>query len=172
MNPERPTLEEHLPYFSRYIDLVPEGDINTLLESQLMPFEAKLRALSADQLQHRYAPEKWNTLQIIKHLSDTERVFSYRAVHFARGDSSPLPSFDQDTWLKQTTSQDLDRLLLEWQSVRQSAVYLFSSLDGAAWLRRGTASGHPMSSRACAYIIVGHLMYHQELLRQKYGLAV
>ncbi len=172
MNPERPTPEEHPPYFSRYINLVPTGDINTMLESQLAPVVAKLRALSATQLAYRYAPEKWNTLQIIQHLSDTERVFSYRALHFARGDNNPLPGFDQAAWLKQSNPQDLDALLLEWQSVRQSAVYLFSCLDQAAWLRRGTASGHAMSPRACAYIIVGHLMYHQSLLQEKYDLAV
>jgi hypothetical protein len=174
MNPNRPTAEEHLPYFSRYIDLVPEGDINTLLETQFEPLYENLKNLSLEQTQFRYAPSKWNVLEVLGHLSDTERVFTFRALHIARGDPSPLPGFDQDTWLQKVdfASRDLSSLLLEWHGVRTATISLFSSLDSAAWLRRGVASGHAMTPRACAYIIVGHAMYHQQLLREKYGLVV
>ncbi len=174
MNPERPTSAEHLPYFSRYIDLVPDGDINDILESQFAPFTAKLQVLTAEQLQFRYASDKWNVLETIGHLSDTERVFTYRALHFARGDNSPLPSFDQAIWLQHVdfAKRTLDSLLLEWRGIRAATQSLFSSLDNAAWLRQGSASGHAMTPRAAAYIIAGHLMYHQHLLREKYALPV
>ena len=174
MNPQRPSPNEHLPYFSRYIDLVPEGDINTLLESQFEPLYQALASLSPEQAQFRYAPDKWNVLEVLGHLSDTERVFSFRALHIARGDPSPLPSFDQDRWSKNVdfASRKLADVLLEWRGVRAAAISLFSSLNQSAWLQHGIASGHTMTPRACAYIIVGHAMYHQQLLREKYGLAI
>jgi hypothetical protein len=174
MNPQRPSNAEHLPYFSRYIDLVPEGDINTILEAQFAPLEAKLLALTPVQTQHRYAPEKWSVLEVIGHLSDTERVFTFRALHIARGDPSPLPGFDQDTWMQHIdfATRDLKTLLLEWRAVRMAAISLFSSLNSAAWTRIGTASDHAMTPRACAYIIAGHLMYHQTLLCEKYELPI
>ncbi len=172
MNPQRPTQAEHLPYFSRYIDLVPDGDVVLQMQTQLEPILEKLRKLSPEQASHRYANDKWSVLEVLGHLSDTERVFTFRALHFARGDTSPLPSFDQESWLKNVdfATRDLNSLLLEWQGVRQAAVSLFSHLSQTAWLRSGVASGHAMSPRACAYIIVGHLIYHQKLLLEHYGL--
>jgi hypothetical protein len=174
MNPQRPSNTEYLPYFSKYIDFVPDGNINTILETQFVPFEEKLLALTPDQTQHRYAPDKWNVLEVIGHLSDAERVFTFRALHIARGDPSPLPGFDQDTWSKHVdvTTRNLDSLLLEWRGVRMATISLFSSLDSAAWTRIGTASGHALTPRACAYIIAGHLLHHQALLREQYGLSI
>ena len=173
MNPQRPNPNEHLPYFSRYIDLVPEGDINILLETQFELLHQALANLSTEQAQFRYAPDKWNVLEILGHLSDTERVFTFRGLHIARGDPSPLPSFDQDTWVKNVdfSNRNVADLLLEWRGVRASAISLFSSLENEAWVRQGIASGHAMTPRACAYIIVGHAIYHQKILGEKYGLA-
>jgi hypothetical protein len=174
MNPQRPSPNEHLPYFSRYIDLVPEGDINTLLETQFEPLHQALAGLTTTQAQFRYAPDKWNILEVLGHLSDTERVFTFRALHIARGDPSPLPGFDQDDWMKKVdfANRNLSDLLLEWRGVRTAAISLFSSLNETAWVYHGIASGHAMTPRACAYIIVGHAMYHQRLLREKYGLSI
>jgi hypothetical protein len=174
MNLQRPTADEHLPYFSRYIDLVPEGNIVMFLETQFEPLYENLKNLSLEQTQFRYTPDKWNVLEVLGHLSDTERVFSFRALHIARGDPSQLPGFDQDRWLKNVdfANRDLNSLLLEWRGVRAAAISLFSSLDEAAWLQHGIVSGHTMTPRACAYIIVGHAIYHQQLLRQKYGLTI
>ncbi len=174
MNPQRPSNTEHLPYFSNYIDLVPDDNINTILETQFAPLETKLLALTPIQIQQRYAPDKWNVLEVIGHLSDTERVFTFRALHIARGDPSPLPGFNQDTWIQHVdfATRDLKTLLLEWRAVRAATTSLFSSLDSAAWTRIGTASGHAITPRACAYIIAGHQMYHQALLREKYGLPI
>lgn len=172
MSPQRPGPEEHLPYFSRYIDLVPDGDVVAMMQNQLEPIIKKLETLSPEQANHRYAEGKWSVLEVLGHLSDTERVFTFRALHFARGDGNPLPGFDQDAWANNVdfAARDLSSILFEWRGVRQAAVSLFGNLSSEAWLRRGVASGHAMSPRACAYIIVGHLIYHQQFFRERYGL--
>jgi hypothetical protein len=171
VNPGRPTSEEHLPYFSRYIDLVPDGDIIARLEADFERLFALLNTLTPDQARFRYAPDKWSVLEVIGHLSDTERVFCFRATHTARGDATPLPGFDQDTWNAHVdfASRDLPGLLLEWRSVRASSLSLFAHLDAAAWTRRTPISEHPTSPRACAYIIAGHALYHERFLRDVYG---
>jgi DinB superfamily len=167
-----PTSAEHNPYFSRYISLVPNGNILEMLQTQLEPMLHNLRQLSSEQLEQRYAPDKWNTLEVLRHLIDTERVFTFRATHIARRDPNPLPSFDQDLWQKNAPSSQLSELLEEWQMVRASAVALFSSLSDADWTHLGRASDSPLSPNACAYNIVGHPMYHQKLWLERYGLKI
>jgi hypothetical protein len=168
----RPTAAEHDPYFSKYISLVPDTDMLEMLQSQLGAVTQKLQALSPEQLEHRYAPDKWNTLQVVRHLSDTERVFTFRATHIARRDPNPLPSFDQDQWMQGAPQTSLGVLLEEWRLVRASAVQLFSSLSDSDWTHTGTAGDSPLTPKACAYIIAGHLIYHQGLWRERYGFSV
>jgi hypothetical protein len=170
MNP--PTPAEHNPYFSKYISLVPEGDILEMLQHQLKAVLPNLEALTQQQLEHRYAPDKWSTLQVVRHLMDTERVFTFRATHIARRDPSPLPSFDQDQWMKHTPNSNMAALQYEWLAVRQNAVMLFVSLSETDWTHIGTASDSPLSPRACAYIMVGHLIYHQQLWLERYGMRI
>jgi hypothetical protein len=170
MNP--PTPAEHNPYFSKYISLVPDGNVLEMLHTQLEPVLHNLRQLSAQQLEQRYAPDKWNTLEVLRHLIDTERVFAFRATHIARQDPNPLPSFDQDQWQQNAPNSPLPDLLEEWRAVRASSVALFSSLSKPAWTLLGTASDSPLSPNACAYIIAGHPMHHQKLWLERYGLKI
>jgi hypothetical protein len=174
-DPGRPTTNEHLPYFSRYIDLVPdvlEGCVVAQLEHGFAHSLAVLSILTPAQAQHRYATDKWSVLEVVGHLCDSERVFAYRALHCARHDQSPLPGFDQDAWSHYTNYQgrDLASVLAEWQSVRQASIALFTHLQPMAWLYQTSISNHPMSARACAYIIAGHELYHQKLLQERYGI--
>ena len=171
LNPGRPTTAEHLPYFSRYIDLVPDGSIVTQLEAQLQAEFAVLEALTPEQAKHRYAPDKWSVLEVIGHICDTERVFSYRALHVARNDPSPLPGFDQDVWMQNVdwTGRTLHDVMLEWRGVRSATLGLFSHLDEQAWTRHGTVSGNALSPRACAYIIAGHVRHHMNIFKEHYG---
>jgi DinB superfamily len=142
-----PTHAEHNPYFSKYISLVPEGDILEMLQNQLGAVFQNLEGLSGTQLEHRYAPGKWSVLQVVRHLVDTERVFTFRATHIARRDSNPLSSFDQDVWMKHAPSSDLAALLPEWMAVRQNAVTLFVSLSQADWTHIGIAGDSPLSPK-------------------------
>ena len=174
MNLERPQASEQAPYFSLYIDRVPEGEIVQMLETEFERDFAALEKMTAQQANHRYAPEKWSVKQVIGHLSDTERVFAYRALRFARGDDTPLASFDEATWMRNVdfSSRELASLLNEWGSVRAASLSLYKSLKPDAWLRRGPANGVTTSVRALAYMTLGHELHHRELLRTRYNLEI
>jgi hypothetical protein len=119
----------------------------------------------------RYAPEKWSIRQLVGHVGDTERVFTYRALTFARGDQAQLPSMEQDDFMRYA---DFDRwsfadLRDNLAFLRRATILLFANLGDEAWDRRGIASGNPVTVRALAYITVGHERHHLRVLREKYG---
>ena len=140
---QRPDPSEHLPYFSRYIDLVPDGDIVELLEGEFPRIEALLSSLTPTQAQHRYAEGKWSITEVIGHICDTERVFSYRALHAARRDPSPLPGYNQAQWAGDVdyASRDLSDVLSEWRTVRAATISLFSNLSQEAWSHPPRSAG-------------------------------
>ena len=174
MSLERPQANEHSLYFSKYVDLVPDGDIMQMLEAEFERDFAALERLTAQQTHHRYALDKWSVLQVIGHLSDSERVFAYRALRFARGDEMPLAGFDEATWMRSVDfdSRELPSLLEEWRSVRAASLSLYKHLEPAAWLRRGPAAGSTTSVRALAYKTLGHELHHRELLQTRYNLEM
>jgi hypothetical protein len=166
----RPDPAEHSPYFRRYVDLVPEGDVLLALHSQLRDTLAFVRAMGEADGGLRYAPGKWSLRQVLGHLIDTERVMAYRALHFARGDAAPLPSMDQDRFVAGADSdaRTLADLADEFEHVRLSTIALFRPLRDEALLRRGIASGAECSVRALAWIIAGHELHHAALIRERY----
>ena len=119
---------------------------------------------------YRYAPGKWTLKDIVGHLSDTERVFAYRALRIARGDTTPLPSFDDQAWVAETGAGDrtLADMVEELADVRRASLSLFRHLPPAPWTRRGTASGQPVSVRALAYVMAGHVRHHLEVVEARY----
>ena len=165
-----PKEDEYMPYYSKYISLVPEGGIVELLKEQLSKTQSWLRGLSEAQGDYRYAPDKWSVKEVIGHICDAERVFAYRALCFARGDQSPLPSFEQDDYIKfgNFNSRSLADITEEFELVRRSTIALFQHLDSEAWTRRGTASNAEVSVRALAYIIAGHERHHLDVLHSRY----
>lgn len=169
-NPGRPETGEYLPYFGQYIDRVPEGAIIEQLTSQLDTTCRLLAPLSIEQVSYRPKPEDWNILEVLGHITDGERVFAYRALRIARNDPTPLASFDQDLFVANAdfASRSLANLLDEYAAVRRATLALFRSLSPAAWLRIGTASDHPMSVRALAYISAGHELHHIADFHQRY----
>ena len=110
--------------------------------------------------------------EVVVHLSDAERIFSYRALRLARGDATPLPGFDENAYAPESgaDAQPLAALVTEWADVRQATLGLLRHLPAAAWTRRGTASGCPVSVRALAWIIAGHVRHHPSTLEERYGL--
>jgi len=165
-----PKDDEYMPYYSKYISVVPEGGIVGILSEQLATTQGWLRTLSEAQGDYRYAPDKWSVKEVIGHICDGERVFAYRALCFARGDQSPLPSFEQDDYIKNGNfaSRTLADIAEEFELVRRSTIALFQHLDAAAWTRRGTASDAEVSVRALAYIIAGHELHHLGVLHSRY----
>jgi transposase len=166
----RPDASEFSPYYGRYIDAVPDGDIVAVLRADRDDWRTLIANLPESQGAHRYADDKWSIRQVIGHVSDTERVFSYRAFRIARADTTPLASFDQDDYVKTAGSEHrtLSSLAAELLAVRESTLALFTSLPDEAWLRTGTASDNPVSVRALAYITTGHAQHHLRILREKY----
>lgn len=166
----RPDATEFSSYYGRYVASVPEGDIIAVLRRDRDEWQEMIAELPEARGDHRYAPDKWSIRQVIGHVSDTERVFSYRALRIARGDRTPLASFDQDEYVKTAGSdgRTLSSLAAELLAVRESTLSLFVSLPDEAWTRAGTASDNPVSVRALAYIIAGHGQHHLKILREKY----
>ena len=165
-----PDRTEAAEYYFTYIDQVPPGDILGVLESQLTSTVALLSGVSEEQSLHRYAPGKWSLREVVSHLNDTERLFVFRALWFARGFDSPLPSFDQDVAIGSAAAdaRAWNSHVEEFRSVRASTLTFFRDLPAGAWIRRGTASGNPFTVRALAYIVAGHTIHHEKSIRERY----
>lgn len=168
--PGPPSPEEYLPYYGRYISLVPSGDIVTILAAQLEETLALLRPLSPTQADHRYAQGKWSLKQTVGHMVDVERIFSYRALAISRGEQQPIPGFEQDDYVKQANfdHRTLVDLLEELEHLRRANLLMFQGLAPQAWLRQGTASGARVSVRALAYILAGHELHHRAIIQTHY----
>jgi hypothetical protein len=168
----RPTSDEHNPYYSKYIALVPDDNLSIagILADQHHDTVDLLRKAKSKG-DHAYAPGKWTDKQVIGHVSDSERVFAYRALRFARGDETALPGFDQDTFMAGSNfqSRTMEDLLEELWSVRAATLSLAKSLPESALSKRGTASGSPVTVRALLYIIAGHERHHVGILKERYG---
>lgn len=166
----RPETSEYAPYYDRYISLVPEQDILSLLSAQFKETNAAISTLTEEQSEFRYAPGKWSVREMLGHMIDTERIMAYRALRFARNDKTPIEGFEQDDYVRHGPFHQcrLPDLLEEFGYVRNATVCMFRSLTEEAWLRRGVASNNEMSVRALAYVIAGHERHHMRVLREKY----
>jgi DinB superfamily len=166
----RPLSTEVASYYFTYINQVTGDDPIAAIENQLAESQVLFSKISEEKSLHRYAPEKWSIRQVLNHVTDTERAFAFRALWFARGFDTPLPSYDQNV-----ASAGAEADLFSWaahveefRSVRLSTISLFRNMPPQAWMRSGIASGNPFTVRAVAYIIPGHLAHHISLLRERY----
>ena len=166
----KPALTEHAPEFSNYVALVGEGDIIQTLERQIENSLSLLRTIPQDKANFRYAPEKWSVKELLGHLIDSERIFSYRALRFARNDQTPLPGYEQNDYVRNADfdGRSLADMAEEFSTVRRATIQLFRPLNETEWLRRGKANENDISVRALAYIIAGHELHHMEVLRTRY----
>jgi hypothetical protein len=170
----RPAQDEYAPFYAGYVERVAERDVGAVLERQMEEIRALIAPLTEEEGAARYEPGKWSVKEVLGHIADTERVMSYRLLRIARGDGTPLPSFDQDPYVAAAHSdaRTLESLVSELEAVRASTLALVRSLGAEAWGRRGTASGREVSARALAHIIAGHLDHHAAILRERYGLGI
>jgi hypothetical protein len=166
----RPAPTEAAPYYYTYIDRISSEDVVGELESQLDPALRLLAKISEEQSLHRYAPDKWSIRQLLNHVSDNERVFLYRALWFARGFDTPLPGFDQNIAVPYALADQYSWAshVADFSAVRAATLTFFRNLPEDAWSRTGIASGNPVSVRALAYIIAGHLAHHIAILQERY----
>jgi hypothetical protein len=166
----KPEPNEHDPYFSNYIDRVQSSDLLEDLERQAREIAELCGGLSEAQGDYRYAPGKWSIKEVLGHLIDTERVFGFRALWFARGAPTELPGFEQDDFVRiaDFDGRSVESLISEFGHLRRSTVDLLSSFGDAEWDRSGISSGAPLSVRAIGYILAGHVIHHQEILEERY----
>lgn len=166
----RPDSTEYAPFYADYIARVPDGDVVAILRDEGRELVTTLDAIPESRGGHRYADGKWSVRQVVGHIIDAERIFTYRALRLARGDATPLPSFAENDYA-QTAGSDartLADLVAELRAVRESTARLFASLPEDAWPRRGMVSGREVSVRALAYITAGHARHHLTILREQY----
>lgn len=166
----KPDESEYLPYYGRYIALVSEGDVLGTLETQMSDTQSVLAGLPASISTYRYAPGKWSVNEMLGHVVDSERIFAARALRFARADSTPLPGFEQDDYVRNASfdSYPLSELAAELDTVRRSTIFLFRHLAEEAWQRSGVANDAKVTVRALAYIIAGHELHHRDILDTRY----
>lgn len=169
----RPAADEHHPYYGRYVARVVGDDALVPLTEQLAGTLSLLARVDEPRAAFRYAPGKWSVKEVIGHMVDTERVFAYRALCFARGDATKLPGFDEDAYVERAGSDEraLADLALEFGAVRAATIALLRSLTPESAARRGTANDATMSARAAAWVIAGHELHHRGVLLERYGLA-
>lgn len=170
MKQRRPDPSEHAPYYARYTDLVPETDILTALRNEGEASQKLLATIDESRGSFRYAPDKWTIKQLLGHIEDSERVFTYRALSFARGSTVALPGFDQNDFMARARfdATTVKRRAEALRVVREASIALFEALDDEAWDRGGSASDNHVTVRALAYITVGHERHHMRILRERY----
>jgi len=170
----RPGPGEYAPFYETYVSKVQGGDVVAQLESQRLQTAQFFAASTERDGNFRYAPGKWSIKEVVGHLSDSERVFAYRAMRIGRGDQTALPGFEQEDYVKNGNfgEQSLADLVSEFGLVRAATLALLRSFNAEAWGRRGIASDNPVTVRALAFIIAGHELHHREILKERYFPAI
>jgi uncharacterized damage-inducible protein DinB len=169
----RPDASEYATFYHGYVSGVPDGDIVAALRDGGRELVSTIAAIPEERGGFRYAEGKWSIREVVGHVIDAERIFTYRLLRVARGDATPLPGFEENDYVRTAGSdaRTMASLVAELRAVRESSVQLFESLPEDAWVRRGVASGAQVSARALAYIVVGHAMHHLRVLRDRYGIS-
>ncbi|MED3539509.1 DinB family protein [Bacillus toyonensis] len=161
---KRPDANEYNPYYSTYINLIPNGDIIRILEQQMKETNLLLKDIPDSEGHFRYAPNKWSIKEVIGHIVDTERIMAYRLLSVARGETAELPGYNDDMYVLRAAQDLLENLTV----VRQSTVHLLKSLDKEAWLQRGIANNSEVTVLALANIIAGHELHHRQIIKERY----
>lgn len=167
---DRPDPAEFAPFYAGYVGRIPDGDLLATLEAQVGEYFQTLNPITEAKAGFAYAPGKWTIKELLGHVVDAERVFSYRAMRIARGDETPLPGFDENAWVPLSGANDrtLADLLGEFRAVRGATLALLRHLPADSVTRRGVASGKEVSVRALAWVIAGHASHHLGILRERY----
>lgn len=169
----RPAPDESAPFYHGYISEVPGEQIGQYLVEQLQGLERLVAPLDDTAARARYTAGKWSVKEVLGHVTDAERIFTYRLMRIARGDTTPLPGFDENAYVPagDFDARPLVSLVGEFRALRLSTIALTDGLPPDGWARRGQASGASISARALGYIIVGHVAHHAGVLRERYRLS-
>jgi hypothetical protein len=166
----RPEKNEYGEYYERYISLVPGGDIVGEMSAQPTQLQDIFVSMPEEKGIYAYADGKWTIKEVLSHLIDGERIFGYRALRISRGDKTPIEGFEQDDYIEHSHANErsLADLLEEFNLLRRANLIVLNYLSDEDWKRMGTASNTPVSVRALAYIMAGHVTHHLNILRERY----
>jgi uncharacterized damage-inducible protein DinB len=166
----RPATSEYSPGLHAEVVLVPDGDVVAIMRDQVEETARIIREVPESRLGYRYAEGKWSMKEVLGHVIDAERIFIYRALAIARGDTLNLPGFEQADYVRGASFDEVpvDDLISELKTVRAASVAFFRNLDPGSWQKMGKANGSPVSVRALAYVVAGHELHHRKLLLERY----
>jgi len=167
----RPAKDEYEAAFQGYISLVPEGNYLDLLGAQTQETREFFEKLSEETGNYRYAPGKWSIKEVLGHVMDSERIFAYRALCIARGETQTLPGFDENAYARASGYDEVSlvKVVQQYIALRVSTFMLFEQIPASAWDNKGSSNNHPISLRALAYIIAGHERHHMGVISERYG---
>lgn len=165
-----PTAEEYNGYLGNYVQQAKTDDLIEGLTASYIFITGMVQGLTDEQLLYRYQPGKWSIKEVMVHVMDVERIFTYRALRFARQDKTALPGFDENAYMPpaKADARDINSIIAEYTSLRTATIELFKSFDEEALQQRGVASGLEVSVRALGYIILGHEVHHQKVIQERY----
>ena len=166
----RPEASEYNEYYDKYVSLIDESDLMSTLEEQIREARDLFAGFPEERGSHAYAEGKWTIKEVISHLLDGERIFAYRLLRIARGDETPLEGFEQDGYIENShaNQRSFSDLMCEFGELRAANLRLMRSFDETDWGRRGTASGSPVTVRALAFIMAGHVRHHLNIIQERY----
>lgn len=168
----RPITGDCLPYFEKYINLVQGNSVAEALENHASLMNAFYTDLPESKADYAYAEGKWTLKDLLQHVIDTERIFAYRLLRISRGDATPLPGFEENDYAlaAKANTRSLQSLKEEFKAVRSSTDLLLQSLSQHQLDQKGTTNNHPITANAIAFIAIGHLLHHQNVLKERYGI--
>lgn len=161
---------EYAPFYAPYIAAFEDGDLNESMEISLHEFIRFVREIPMERHDYIYAENKWTIKDILQHLIDAERIFSYRALRIARNDKTPLPGFEENNYaaIANGGKRSIQELLTEFSAVRYATLQMFKSFSKDELLRKGIASNNEISVRAIGFITIGHVKHHERIFRERY----
>jgi len=166
----KPETSEYNPYYEKYISLIEEGELLNALERQPSELRSLLNGLDEEKGKYAYADGKWSIKEVLSHLIDGERIFSYRVLRISRGDETPIEGFEQDGYIENSHANErsFEDLLEELSLQRNANLLMLKNLRDDGWKRLGTASQSPVSVRALGFIMAGHVRHHINILKAQY----
>jgi len=165
-----PQDHEYNSFYAGYVQAIEEQDVLISLKKQLKAIPDLLWTIDKTKQDYAYEPGKWTVKQVLQHINDIERVFTYRALCFARGDKQPQPGMDQDLYVRNADLRDVTfaSMIDEFVSIRVASICLFDNLNDHQLEQVGTASGHLVTVRALAALTAGHAQHHVTILKERY----
>ena len=166
----KPSPSTHPTYFQRYINLVPEEDLSIAFKNQAPLLATFFNSISEEKSTYAYAPGKWTIKELLQHITDTERIFAYRSLCFARKDQNSLPGFDENDYAaaSNANARSWNELLEEFLLVRKTTEILFNSFTEAALHHSGMANNNPTSAISMGFTAIGHVYHHINILNERY----